>query len=365
MDEHNIRVLSTISHIIKELYVDQSILSTPDFQAKLKLIQNINADGFEHGDLSSKYSYFLNDPRYKSVRLFGWSAIFKILAQNAPDPISNTQLIIDFLAGSGTLAKRIKLLWQESNRPSVIGIDISKRMSNLAFERGETVFWGSHDTHILKDGVADYAVAAHGFHHVPQEEHHAFILSMHKSLKRNGICLIQDYEFGTPTAEFYSKCVDKYRLSGHPDFSFTEQSLINLMNPYFKKLNIYRVYDPFYLEGKEDQCENSLEREAYCYLLSLYNLKKLIPSTVDIEQVFSYHNEGYWRYIKDLLLPFFKFSQKEIKDLHDSFNKYEVSIPFIESTKIPIVASPTIIPISVNRHAIVFPRSCLVCVGIK
>jgi len=344
-------------------YIDQNMLYEASYQKKLHTLKYISMDGFEHGDLSSQYVYFQNDLRYKSARYFGWILLFKIINSVQKPYINQKQFFIDFLAGSGTLSQRSKQLYT-TNCPIVVGIDISKRMSKMAYEKGEIVFWGSYNCHIIKNNVADLAIAAHGFHHVPENQHPAFVLSMKNSLKHNGICLLQDYEEDSSTAKFYSQCVNKYRPGGHPTLSFTKESITKLMQPHFEEIKVHYLYDPFYLEGLEGQDEYSLKKECYSYLISLYNLRKLVPTSVDIKDLFSYNDRNYWNKIENILFPFFKFGSESEK-IQKSLADYNIDSQNLKKLDVPFVEEPTIKELSDGRLSIIVPRSGIVCLGSK
>ena len=148
-DLYNLTFIDMLGKAEKEKWIDESIVYNSAYQKKINDLNNIDLGGFEHGDLSSLYVYFQNNAQYEATRYFGWNSLFKIISKKANLSSSSDRLIVDFLAGSGTLDQRIKKLWP-INRPRVIGIDVSKRMSQFAHEKNTLVFWGSHDTHPVK-----------------------------------------------------------------------------------------------------------------------------------------------------------------------------------------------------------------------
>ena len=242
-------VLSKNSKI--EKYLHFKSLECKEYRKGLENLLDGDQGGFEHGGLSGLYNTFQNLPRYNSTRLCGWNN----LLSNAFDHISSRSslkdaLIVDFLAGSGTLAKRVRQLLS-GETPNIIGIDVSKKMVECALDSNEAVFWASHEVHPFKNEMADITIAAYGFHHVPLTQRRSFVSAMHRPLKKGGLCIIHDFEEGSATARWYSEIIHLNRPEGHPYPHVTKGELRDLLTPNFQNTTTKYLYDPFYLEGKE------------------------------------------------------------------------------------------------------------------
>ncbi|CAJ0758987.1 19289_t:CDS:2, partial [Entrophospora sp. SA101] len=123
----NNKILLEKEEIIK--FIDDAQLNNPLYLESLKSLRMLENGGFGHEDMS-----------------------------NLQENLS----IIDFLSGSGTLSKRLKILWkQEQNLPTVLGMDISEKMCQLAHENGETVCWGRCRNHCFKKHIADTVLASY------------------------------------------------------------------------------------------------------------------------------------------------------------------------------------------------------------
>lgn len=305
LEIHNFNMTLSLKNIFFEKYLSAKHLSSQEYRRELEHLLNMDQGGFEHGDLSGLYVAFQNSPRYSSTRLCGWKNLLDIAFSSISKRAAlKDGLIIDFLAGSGTLSKRARQL-EPFKSPTVIGLDVSKRMTKQALKHKETVFWASHKTHFFKDEIADVAVAAYGFHHVPLNERDSFVASMQKTLKKDGLCIIHDFEEGSATARWYSEVIHQYRTAGHPYSHVTYNHLQQLLIPYFKETEIKYLYDPFYLVGNIGQDAQSLKQEFYSYLIGLFNLEKLVPHGIRIENLNNYMNSSYWESIDNLLSPFF------------------------------------------------------------
>lgn len=343
-----------------EKYIYFKTLSSLDYKRELTNLLNIDQGGFEHGDLSGLYVTFQNSPRYSSTRLCGWNNLLQIAFSSIGKKSElEDGLILDFLAGSGTLSKKVKQLTLDKT-PTVIGIDVSKRMVDQAQKYKETVFWASCATHPFKRDIADVTVAAYGFHHVPLNQRDEFVSNMQKPLKKDGICIVHDFEEGSATARWYSEVIHSYRTVGHPYSHVTRPQLKQLLSPYFGNVTTKYLYDPFYLEGKEDQDIQSLKQEFYAYLIGLFNLEKLLPESVKMQNLINYTNLSYWKNIDKLLSPYFTLSDEEIKEIQDGkIDRYDA----VNKTDIPIVSNLTVTQLSNNRIGLIAPRVALIGIG--
>ena len=200
---------------------------------------------------------------------------------------------------------------------------------------------------------------------MPENERLSFVSSMYDVLKYEGICLLHDFVEGTSTEKFYSECIHKYRPNGHPYKHFTEDSFVNLMRPYFKEIETKLLYDPFYLEGRPGQDECSLKRECLAYIISLFNLRGLIPESINITDLFSYQNEEYWTEIEKILFSFFRLEEDEFKKIRHDTKEFDIIPSHLKNIQVPFVSSPTIKSINNACLAITLPRSALSCTGLK
>lgn len=344
-------------------YIDLPRLESSSYRESLDKLFLQDQGGFDHGDLSGLYVHYQNDPRYKATRLFGWKSIFEIVVPHIElQGDLKDGLIIDFLAGSGTLSKRLKQVICQKP-PSVLGLDISHKMCEQGMQNGEVVLWGNHENHLFKSNKADATVAAYGFHHIPVKERSSFVLSMKNVLKEDGICLLHDFEEGSSTASWYSNIIHNYRTYGHPYQHVTREGLKSLLGTHFDDVEIKSVYDPFYLEGEKNQDETSLTREFFAYLIAFFNLQKLLPSSLKYEEL-KYHDDAtYWQRIENIFSPCFNITDKELNYFTKDQNKFQ-NVEF-KYKAVPLVNKLTCQPLNDGRLSLIAPRMALIGFGYK
>lgn len=345
-------------------YIDIELIRSDNYNTKLEQVNFIEQGGFDHEDLSGMYTAFQNSSRYSSTRLCGWNNLLSFAFYHIQSQSELKEgVILDFLAGSGTLSKKVKQL-VPNNFPTIIGLDVSKKMVERAQYYEEIVFWGSYAIHPFKNKIADVTIAAYGFHHVPLHQREDFLFSMQKTLKKNGMCILHDFEEGSATARWYSEIIHSYRFSGHPYKHVTTSGLQQLLKPYCKKVETKHIYDPFYLEGKKGQNEQSLRREFYAYLIGLFNLRKLLPDKVDIKGLNALEDQSYWRKIDKLFSSYFTLTDNEIK-LIESQPVLQTIKKLECTTCIPVVNCLTIQQLHNNSLCLIAPRAALVGIGYK
>lgn len=319
--------------------------------------------GFNHHDMSNLYSKLQCDPRYSKTRLLGYRNIFSLLLNDDTSIDNNIikPLIIDFLAGSGTVSKRVKQLFIK-NIPYVIGLDVSSQMCINAYSKKEIVFWSRHDSHLFRDNIADYVLAAYGFHHVPVHERTQFVNNMKKTLKKGGICLLHDFDEVSASSRFYSELIDINRPCGHKYQHFSSDSMRRLLSTNFNDYDVQYIYDPFYLESKMGQNEKSLKKEFFTYIISLFNLKKLLPKNYSYNTLIHNNNSVYWDEIEKTISPYLSLSEHEIKKVTDFSDLY---LDKLASIKVPLVNNLSTISLGDGRFAIIGPRVALIGHGKK
>ena len=186
---------------------------------------------------------------------------------------------------------------------------------------------------------------------------------MSKVLNNDGICLLHDFDSNYSTSRFYSHRIDRYRIGGHPYAHFTENDLLELMKEQFQEVELCLLYNPFYLEGFEGQNNESLKRESYAYIISLFNLSKLLPPSTDYKELFYYDNPQYWLEMEDLFSEFFILEEQEFRKIQDSTAKLPKQTDFIQNIQVPLVIKPHISRLKSGRLSMTLPSSALVAIG--
>lgn len=359
LNDINISLFKKHSWINQHLMMSK--LNANYYQGLIEL-EEMDKGGFEHGDLSGLYIKYQDDLRYHSTRFHGWQRLLNIMMENiALKTPTNNSVVIDFLAGSGTLGKRLKQLFKPNYLPKLMGLDVSSKMCEQALKSNEIVMWGSYKYHLFHHEIADAVIAAYGFHHVPLSERKMYVNKMHDLLRNEGVCILHDFEEGSQTAKWYSEIIHRYRPNGHDYPHITYESLTTLLCN-FKDVNIKKIYDPFYLEGVKGQNEQSLKQEFLSYLICLFNLQKLVPNYINIAELKNFDDRQFWLNIENILLPYFYLSEKELNSIELNEVNPTTAIKIIN---IPICERFTIQPLSDNRLSIIAPRTALIGIGYR
>nr|CAG8608518.1 7999_t:CDS:2 [Entrophospora candida] len=335
----NNKILLEKEEIIK--FIDDTQLNNPLYLESLKSLRKLENGGFGHEDMGNLYVTFQNDKYYRTTRYKGWQNLFCLMLYAIEKNLNKSHenlSIIDFLSGSGTLSKRLKILWkQEQNLPTVLGMDISEKMFQLARENGETVFWGSCRNHCFKKHIADTVIASYGVHHIPPQERKIFITSAYNILKENGVCLIHDFLEGHPSTRWYSEIIHKYRTYGHDCKHFTEEDMFSLFSEDFSTSEVH----------------------------------KLLPKSVTFEQIFHYKDVSYWKDVEEIFTPYFRVSQSDIKRIDYFVKETKNYEDILHPIEVPIFEELTIYSLSNQKIpdqatlCLVAPRMAIVGIGYK
>lgn len=302
---------------------------------ELNIVSTLGDGGFGHGSIGQIYGRMQRDMRYCYSRLTGYQAIFNLMM-----PLANAKsgnLIVDLLAGNGTLTRMFKKLHDKIS-PMIIGIDISETLIKDSFENGEISFRSKMTDNIFGKEIAEAAICAYGTHHIPEKDRYSFFLSAKELVKKGGKILIHDFEENSSTAKWYSDLIHRYRPGGHPCKHFTEAGMKDILSSLFKKTELTYIYDPFYLEFDREIDNQQVKRNFFSYLIRLFALQKLLPKKdVDYFSLGSYKNEKYWNFIETELTPFFNITDSLLSKCSNKDNlvQYNEGTCIVEKNVIP------------------------------
>ncbi len=339
--------------------LDKKKLQSPLYYESLLKLNYIDQGGFEHGSLPHQYAFFQQDKRFSTTRLKGWQQIFGLIFNQIKS--SNKNIMADFLAGGGTSCQRITQLFIGDKKPSITGIDVSKSMVQIATENKYPIFLGSCFCHPFKRESMDASFASYGVHHVPLQDREEFVRSMIYTVKPGGVILLHDFEEKSIGARWYSELIHTYR-PGHDYKHFSRDELynyfkINGITPYITKL-----YDPFYLEGNQNQSHDDLFREFAAYLICLFSLKKLLPPNMNFNQLHEHKDREYWLRIKNILLPYLSLSDEDYATIN---KEGDITHPQIREVKISLEKEFKEGTTSDGKPFIIAPRASLIAIGKK
>ena len=330
--------------------------------------------GFDHGasghnsTTGLQYGVLQKDPAFNTARIAGFKGLWDML-QPVGEKFSNKDFFLDALAGNGTFERVLGRLVHDQY-PTFINHDISSELVRQAIESGQHAVRGFVHQSFLKNGSIAGAVSAYGTHHIPPQDRQDYVNGIRKLLKPNGAKYgLQDFETGTPTANFYAQLIDETRPGGHKYDHFTPDQMTHLLSTAgFKNVATTNIYDPYVLEGKKGQTEDELKRWFNAYLIKLFTLEKLLPeysngNKVGYSELADYENKDYWRGVADRLKPYHTFPDGEITGQYGPMSIDLKMDDQIYSRKIPVVDSPQIFQVADDQLSIVVPRLALVAVG--
>ncbi|MBX9787113.1 MAG: class I SAM-dependent methyltransferase [Alphaproteobacteria bacterium] len=326
-------------------------------------LENMNASGFNCETLDSFSTRLQHNSKFRSARNCGWHKIFEIILDLAHKNYFSLYdlTILDFVDCNGTLGKKVSALWQYCI-PNVIGIDMCQKICNSTYTQDKIVSWKKHSLSDFEDESAECAVATFSLLNLPKEQLSAFISGIQKVLKTNGFCILHDCIEGFPAERWYPDVIMEYRPSTHTYNFITHEAKLKILKRQFNKFDHMKIYDPFYLLGKKGQTQKSLKREFYSNLISQYNLSKLLPKKVNIENIMEYEDENYWQKIDEEFSPYFNLGN-EFKTLEGKNINNSLIYSYLKDPQVPLVDKLSFKKISVDQYALIAPRVALVGIG--
>lgn len=303
--------------------------------------------------------------KFMETRNCGWLRIFEImldLAQKNYFPLYNLT-VLDFLGGNRTLEKKVKVLWKYC-LPNVIEGVMRQDMYNYTHNQENIAFWRRDPFNYSSKESAECIILTFGMLHLYQEQLSDFVLGIRKALKPNGFCILHDCIEGFPTESCHPEIIMKYQPCAHPCNFITYKPLIKILKQQFNNFELRKIYDPFYFLGKKGQTQQSLKREFYAYLMSLYNLSKLHPENFDVKRLTEYEDEDYWKRIDEEFSPYFNIGNEHKVLERESINK-ALMYGYLNDVQVPLVNNLSFKNVSTDQYALIAPRVALVGIGIK
>jgi len=209
------------------------------------------------------------------IRAVGFLRIFDLAVPDRA-AVSADFAVLDSLGGNGTLTRIVRDSLPAAQVPYIITSDVSGRMIESALAQGlPAIRQPLQDLVWFDDCTFDAVIVAYGTHHIPPEERARAMAEAYRVLKPGGHVVLQDFEIGCPTTDWYDKVLDRYTLTGHKYEYFTRQQFEDLLDGNsFEDINVLDVYDPFILYADDPKKARLGLLE---YIFTLFALEKLLP----------------------------------------------------------------------------------------
>lgn len=162
-------------------------------------------------------------------------------------------LVLDALAGNGTFAKTVMMM-KRRGPEQVLCCDIARDMVASAYRAGLVAWRQGADRMLIADGCVDAVLFLYGTHHIPRDRLGAALAEAYRVLRPGGLVAVQDFEEGTPSAQWFSVVLHEWTPQGHDFRHFGRGEFTDLLRSAgFAEVQEHRLYDPLELGGRSDE----------------------------------------------------------------------------------------------------------------
>lgn len=166
-------------------------------------------------------------------------------------------IVVDVLAGNGTLARTFAALGLDAGH-HVLCCDIAADMVASGYRAGMATWRQGADQMLLADSCADAVTFLYGTHHIPRDRMRAALQEAHRILRPGGRILLQDFEEGTPSAQWFSVVLHEWTPQGHDFAHFVPGEFTALLRECgFQQTEEHRLYDPLEVAGPTPEAAHS------------------------------------------------------------------------------------------------------------
>lgn len=225
--------------------LDPTALNKPRLDAHGELLSSIGRRAALDAPALAGCPGVLSQPPYPGI-----AAIASLLQQRLA--WSREQLVLDGLAGDGRVGAALQTLHPEA--PRQIGCDVCLGLAAAGLRQGRPVLWSDLRGALVRERVADHALASHGLYRLPRGERGSFVRALARRLRGGGSLVLLDFEQGSPSARWHTECVAVYRRSGHPFEHYTRDGLVALLDQAgLIDVELHLIYDPVVLRAAPDE----------------------------------------------------------------------------------------------------------------
>jgi SAM-dependent methyltransferase len=230
--------------------------------------QSWEFEGNENGGRGAEYTYAQETPNNRSV---GMSALLRMFSPAKHEYPSRDTIILDALAGNGTVAEFAASL--EGCSCTIVSADISRLMVEDSLKKGLPCIRQSAVRSLITDRFLNGVLLAYGTHHLTQDQRAVAVREASRTLARNGRLVLHDFEIGGPVDKWFREVVHPYSITGHPHPHFDKQQLHALLKSGdFLDIQIGEIDDPIQTSGfSPEEAIESVVR----FVHSMYGLTKI------------------------------------------------------------------------------------------
>jgi len=184
---------------------------------------------------------------------------------------ADSNVMADLLGGDGLVRRVVASLGP--GQPTVVTCDASPFMVEAAWASGIPALLQRAEAPVFRTGSVGGVLLAYGTHHIPPDQRQTVIREAMRILAPGGALVVHDFLSGSPMADWFTKVVDAYSITGHDYVHFESGEMESyLRSAGFTDIGNLMMDDSFVMWAPtRDQAELSLGG----YLCDMYGLVRL------------------------------------------------------------------------------------------
>jgi len=247
-----------------------------EYEDYLKYMNCISWE-FEDSQRGGRGHYYNQAQINADDRKIGFSTLIGHLINRRKIFSNNKLIILDALAGNGTISRYIKL--ENIHGLEIISSDLSSYMIKACLNEKIPCIRQSICKTLLKSSSVDGVLIAYGSHHLDQASRKQAVQEAYRIIKPGGCLVMHDFEIGSPVEKWFNNVVHPYSNTGHPHRHFTRVEMIDLLsNAGFIDVEVFNMSDHIAVKGNSLQ---EARNNCLMHLYLMYGLEKISIETLD------------------------------------------------------------------------------------